>query len=96
MHTCPRLHGGGLHFFLLQAIAIIFEGVVFSYIKRAGLEHRLRRFRWLGYVWVWCWFFYSLPPYWNCLPHTGMFLNPARNFSLLIAPSYLDGLLGLV
>ena len=83
IHTCSRLDGGPLYFFLLQAISIIFEDVVFSCVKRAGLEHRLRVFTWLGYGWVWCWMLFSLPFYWVCIPHTGIVLNPARNIIFL-------------
>ena len=95
VHTRARWDGRALHFFLLQAVGIMFEDVVFSCVKMAGLEHRLRAFSWLGYVWVWCWFLYSFPLYWDCMLHTGMF-DIGRDLSFLIAPSRSDGLFGLV
>jgi len=95
VHTRARTDARALHFFLLQAAGVLFEDVVFSCIKRAGLEHRLRAFWWLGYAWVWCWFLYSFPPYWDCMLHTGMF-DVGRDLSFLIAPSRLDGLFRLI
>jgi len=58
---------GAIRFFLLQATAIIFETVVFSFVRRAGLipsdsnSAFLMVFRLLGYLWVVVWLAFSLP-----------------------------------
>ena len=96
IHTRSRSDGGAFYFFLLQAIAIIFEDVVFSWVKRAGLEYRLRSFSWLGYAWVWCWFLYSFPLFWDSMLHTGLFDEVWAGMRNLIAPSHLLGLVQVI
>jgi len=91
LHTRSRSDGRTFHFFILQAIVIIFEDVVFSCVKWTGLEHRLRALSWLGYAWVWCWFLYSFPLFWDGMLHTGVF-DEWKDISKLISPSHLLGL----
>jgi hypothetical protein len=52
--------GGGLRFFMLQAVAIMCEdGVIALASNVVGLKGR--RWRLLGYLWVLMWFAYSVP-----------------------------------
>jgi len=94
LHTRSRSDGRACRFFLLQAIAIIFEDMVFSCVKRAGLDHRLRAFSWLGYAWVGCWLSYSFPLLWDHMVYTGLDLLDGEwsGISKLITPSHLLGL----
>lgn len=62
------------------------EGLANDLVKKIGLEDRLRRVSWLGYLWVWCWFVYSLHHYWDSMLYSGMF-EEGEGLSFLIASS---------
>ncbi|CAK5284958.1 unnamed protein product [Mycena citricolor] len=71
-------HGGALHFFLAQAVAITVEDFVKYLGRRAGLGPRSRAVRYLGYLWVTAWFTLSVPWWMNPLARAGMFEQPAE------------------
>jgi small neutral amino acid transporter SnatA (MarC family) len=62
MHAAPS-DAGALRFFVSQAVGITFEDIVIALAARAGLRNPNRLFKCLGYVWVYCWFAYSLSPW---------------------------------
>jgi hypothetical protein len=60
IHAAPS-NAGALRFFVSQAVGITLEDIIIALAARIGLRHQL--FRRLGYVWVSCWFVYSLSPW---------------------------------
>lgn len=80
----PPSNGGALQFFLMQAVAITFEDGVISLAARAGLKHSNRWLRRLGYLWVYCWFVYSLPPWVDFLMSLGLFEHGGMKLSFIL------------
>lgn len=79
----PPTNAGALHFFLLQVLAITFEEVVIALAARAGLKHSNIFLRCIGYVWVYCWFVYSLGPWIDFHVSSGAFEHGGMKFSLI-------------
>lgn len=74
---------GALIFFLLQAPAIIFEHAIIGLARQAGFTQPTLVTRVIGYIWVCCWFAFSLPFWmdlhirngaWEASPQHGMLL----------------------
>ena len=62
-----------MEFFLLQAVAIIFEDFNISLAARAGFFSEPNRFyKFIGFVWVFAWFTYSLPIRLDEMIHIGI------------------------
>src|ERR1700733_4466059 len=80
----PPSDGGALKFFISQAVAITFEDAVIALAARVGLKHSSALFRRLGYVWVYCWFVYSLTPWIDCHMASGMFDHDGMKLSLIL------------
>jgi len=72
-----------LWFFLSQAIAITFEDVVIALAKMAGLKDS-SLYRRLGYVWVLCWFVYSIAPWIDSLVASKMTQYDGQRISLIM------------
>ena len=54
--------GYSIQFFLLQAVAITCEDIVISLALRAGFSSKPNPFfKFIGFIWVFAWFTYSLP-----------------------------------
>jgi Membrane bound O-acyl transferase family len=51
---------GEYRFFLSQAVAITFEDFVIACAKQLGYTQPTKSTKTLGYVWVLCWFTYSM------------------------------------
>lgn len=83
MHAVPlKLLGGEcaawpvVRWYLLVVGGIVVEDLVLGAVKYLGLltegaaSGKKRYWRYIGYVWVWCWFSWSLPklvfPNWMC------------------------------
>ena len=65
--------GHSMEFFLLQAVAIIFEDFNISLAARAGFFSEPNRFyKFIGFVWVFAWFTYSLPIRLDEMIHIGI------------------------
>ncbi|KAF9483112.1 hypothetical protein BDN70DRAFT_874161 [Pholiota conissans] len=62
--------GKAMWFFPLQAAAITFEDAVIGIAKRLGFRENFF-FRFVGYVWVFVWFAYCLPPWLDPTFHAG-------------------------
>ena len=76
--------GHSLEFFLLQAVAITFEDIIISLATRAGLSSKPNRlYKFIGFVWVFAWFTYSLPLLLDNVIHAGIMDN-GWNFSLIL------------
>ncbi|KAI0768199.1 membrane bound O-acyl transferase family-domain-containing protein [Trametes elegans] len=60
-------------FFALNGLVVSLESVLAPFARRAGISGKSRVWRLLGYVWVWAWFVYSLPPFqrWTVEIRTG-------------------------
>ena len=80
----PPSDRGALQFFILQAVAITFEDAVIALAARVGLKHSGALFRRLGYVWVYCWFVYSLPPWVDFKVSVGLFEDGEIKLSLIL------------
>ena len=73
--------GHSMEFFLLQAVAITCEDIIISLAARAGFSSKPSRFyKFIGFVWVFAWFTYSLPKWIDERVHAGVGLN----FSLIL------------
>jgi len=74
-----------LWFFLSQAIAITFEEIFVTLIARyrprtaSGGSMKL-----LGYVWVYCWFVYSIGPLMDTMAASGISEYGGMKFSLIL------------
>ncbi|RDB20664.1 Acetyltransferase sirH [Hypsizygus marmoreus] len=82
IHTRVLADRRPLRFFLFQAVAIMFEDGVIALGKKAGWKGG-RLLRWAGYVWVFCWFLFVIPPWWDSMKESGMF-KQTRGFSVLL------------
>ncbi|KAF7293123.1 MBOAT-2 domain-containing protein [Mycena kentingensis (nom. inval.)] len=71
--------GGGMRFFVLQAVAITLEDVLGRYCGVKGG----RGWRLLGYGWVWAWFALTAPPWLDPLLRAGVFEPFLRSYALL-------------
>ena len=80
----PPSDRGTLYFFILQAVAITFEDAVIALAARVGLKHSGALFRRLGYVWVYCWFVYSLPLWVDFQVYSGSFEHGGMKPSLIL------------
>ncbi|KAJ7054622.1 hypothetical protein C8F01DRAFT_1323017 [Mycena amicta] len=79
----PRLHlrymalrhwgGGGLRFFVLQAVGISVEESIVALGRRLGLDRWPIPWKLLGYFWVWTWFAFTAPRWLDPLRHVGVF-----------------------
>ena len=74
--------GHSMEFFLLQAVAIIFEDFIISMAARTGFSSEPNRFyKLIGFVWVFAWFTYYLPIWLDEMIHKG--ITDEWNFSLI-------------
>jgi hypothetical protein len=73
-----------LQFFLSQAVVITLEGMVGMLAARFGLSAATWLYRLPGYVWVFCWFFYSLAPLLDTMAASGISEYGAMKFSLIL------------
>ncbi|KAJ7060226.1 membrane bound O-acyl transferase family-domain-containing protein [Mycena amicta] len=65
--------GGGLRFFVLQAVGISVEESIVALGRRLGLERWPIPWKLLGYFWVWTWFAFTAPRWLDPLLHVGVF-----------------------
>src|ERR1700733_11128495 len=79
----PPSDTGALQFFVLQAVAITFEDAVIALAVKVGLKHSSALFRRLGYVWVYCWFVYSLTSWVDFQVSSGLFEDGGTKLSLI-------------
>jgi len=82
--------GHSMEFFLLQAVAITCEDVFLSLAARAGFSSKPNRFfKFIGFVWVFGWFTYSLPILFHNLKiiHVGT-MDDGWTFSLILGLWY--------
>jgi hypothetical protein len=85
IHTPSNASGAGaMRFFLSQALAITFEDFVIASAKRAGLKQSNKFLRRLGYIWVYCWFVYSLPSWMDFEISSGAYQQGGMKFSLIL------------
>ena len=76
--------GRSMEFFLLQAVAITCEDIVISLATRAGFSSKRNRFyKFIGFVWVFAWFTYTLPIWLDKMIHAGM-MDDGWNYSLIL------------
>ena len=76
--------GRSTEFFLLQAVGIICENIVISLALRAGFSSKSNLFfKFIGFVWVYTWFTYSLPLWLDKIIDTGVFEQEA-SFSVIL------------
>jgi hypothetical protein len=80
----PPTDTGPFLFFFSQAVAITFEDVVIALAARAGLKHSNKFLRCMGYIWVYCWFVYSLPYWVDFQLSSGAFGNGGTNLSMVM------------
>jgi hypothetical protein len=73
-----------VRFFISQAVAIHFEDIVIALAARAGFKHSNAFFRRMGYVWVFCWFMYSLGPWVDSLVSSGTYEHGCMKRSLIM------------
>ena len=74
-----------LQFFLSQAVAITLEETVIALVSRPGLRHATIAHRLLGYLWVYCWFIYSIGPLLDTMAaFAGVAEFGAMKFSLIL------------
>ena len=79
-----------MEFFLLQAVAITFEDAIISLAARAGFSTKPNRFfKFMGFVWVFAWFTYSLPMWLDQTIHAGT-MDDGLNFSFILGLWYGD------
>jgi len=82
IHTTSFADTSPMRFFLLQAMAITFEGAVISIGGRLGFNRQTAPLRYLGYIWVWCWFLFSMSPFWDQMTRAGFF-EPDDSFIIV-------------
>lgn len=76
--------GHSMEFFLLQAVAIACEDIIISLAARAGFSSKPNRYiKFIGFVWVFAWFTYSLPIWLDTTIHAGI-MDDGCNFSLVL------------
>ena len=76
--------GYSMEFFLLQAVAITCEDIVISLATKAGFSSKSNYlFKFVGFVWVFAWFTYSLPIWLEGTIHAGLMDN-GLNVSLIM------------
>jgi hypothetical protein len=73
-----------LQFFLSQAVAITFEEAVLILATRCGLRIAKRFQKFLGYLWVYCWFVYSIGPLMDTMAAIGVSDYGGMKFSLIL------------
>jgi hypothetical protein len=83
VHT-PWPSTGAFRFFLSQAVAITFEEIVIALAARAGLKRSNAFLRSMGLVWVYCWFVYSLTPWYDFLMSSGAYEHGGTKLSLIM------------
>jgi hypothetical protein len=74
-----------LQFFLSQAVAVTFEAVLIL-ATRCGLRIAKRFQKFLGYLWVYCWFVYSIGPLMDTMAAIGVSDYGGMKFSLIFGP----------
>ena len=75
--------GYSVKFFLLQAAAIICEGTIIELAIKAGFSSKPNRFvKFIGFIWVFAWFVYSLPLWAEKSFHEGAM--DRLNYSLIL------------
>jgi hypothetical protein len=85
MHTSSNApDAGAMRFFLSQAFAITFEDFVIASAKRAGFKQSNVFLRCLGYIWVYCWFVYSLPSWMDFEISSGAYQHGGTKYSLIM------------
>lgn len=83
--------GHSMEFFLLQAVAITCEDVFLSLAARAGFSSKPNRFfKFMGFVWVFAWFTYSLPIWLDDLKIIHVTLDDGWTFNLILSLWYGD------
>jgi hypothetical protein len=86
----PRYLGISLPFFFYQAVAITFESIVISFMKKSGFPVPSFFARCVGYGWVILWFIISMPAFLNMLVESGLSRSTAFPFSPAKALSALE------
>ena len=79
--------GTSMRFFVLQAVAITFEDMVIALAARFGHTQQNTVFRFIGYIWVFAWFTYSLPMWLDPIVHAGT-MDDGINVSLILGLWY--------
>ena len=75
--------GYSVKFFLLQAVAITCEDAIIELAIKAGFSSKPNRFvKFIGFIWVFAWFAYSLPPWMEKSFHEGTI--DRLNYSLVL------------
>ncbi|KIM45589.1 hypothetical protein M413DRAFT_442253 [Hebeloma cylindrosporum] len=71
-----------IQFFVLQAVAITFEDALIAIASR--LEYKESKgFKLIGFIWVFAWFAYSAPMYFNHQAQAQGTVEETNNFSLI-------------
>ena len=79
--------GTSMRFFVLQAVAITFEDMVIALAARFGHTQQNTVSRFIGYIWVFAWFTYSLPMWLDPIVHAGT-MDDGINVSLILGLWY--------
>ncbi|KJA15496.1 hypothetical protein HYPSUDRAFT_48332 [Hypholoma sublateritium FD-334 SS-4] len=76
--------GKSMRFFVLQAVAITFEDIVVALAARLGFATQQNAvFKFIGFIWVFAWFTYSLPIWLDPIVHAGT-MDDGVNVSLIL------------
>jgi hypothetical protein len=84
MHSSTGYDTRPLRFFLSQAVAITFEDAVIALAAGARLKYSHRVWRRIGYIWVYCWFVFSITPWMHALSSSGTFREGGMECSLIL------------
>ncbi|KAF9459745.1 membrane bound O-acyl transferase family-domain-containing protein [Collybia nuda] len=71
IHTNPS-DARPLYFFIYQALAITFEDAIIALVAKMGFSSPTKAQKILGYIWVLCWFTYSIPEWTDSLITCGL------------------------
>ncbi|KAF8800796.1 hypothetical protein BYT27DRAFT_7342306 [Phlegmacium glaucopus] len=76
--------GHSVEFFLLQAVAITCENMIIKLVARAGFSSKPNRFfKFIGFLWVFIWFAYTLPLWLDKQSRAGL-MDKQFNFSFIL------------
>lgn len=71
-----------IQFFVLQAVAITFEDALIAIASRLECKES-KGFKLIGFIWVFAWFAYSAPMYFNHQAQAQGTVEETNNFSLI-------------
>ena len=82
--TCTRisLKGRPSDFFVLQAVAITFEDALIAIASRLGYKES-KTFKLIGFIWVFAWFAFTAPLYFDHQVRAQAKVDETNNFSLV-------------